>query len=89
MSKRTILEGAEHCPFCGCEKIFLKACTEGVGEKRFAISGQCSKCHVHGPQVFSNWKPDTGRGIGSFEDIPEDIRNDLINQALEKWNTRK
>ncbi len=88
MSKRTILEGAEHCPFCGCEKIFLKARTEGVGEKRFAISGQCSKCHVHGPQVFSEWRRAGRGGIGDFTDIPEDIRNDLINQALLKWNTR-
>ena len=85
---RMILEGAEKCPFCGCKKIFLKACTEGVHEKRFALSGQCSKCHVHGPQVFSEWKRDVGRGIGSFEDIPEDIRNDLIRQAIEKWNER-
>lgn len=85
---RIVLEGAEHCPFCGCEKIFLKACTEGVHKKRFAISGQCSKCHIHGPQVFSEWKSDNGRGIGSFEDIPEDIRKDLIGQAIEKWNER-
>lgn len=85
---RMILDKAEHCPFCGCKKIFLKACTEGVGHKRFAVSGQCSKCHVHGPQVFSEWKEDTPRGIGDFTDIPDDIRNGLIGQALAKWNER-
>lgn len=88
MSKRIILDTADHCPFCGTKKIFLKACTEGVGEKRFAVSCQCSKCHVRGPQVFSEWKRDVGRGIGSFEDIPDNIRNDLINQAIAKWNER-
>lgn len=85
---RMILEGASHCPFCGTTKIFLKACTEGVHQKRFALSGQCSKCHVHGPKVFSEWKRDAGRGIGSFTDIPEDIRNELIEQAVAKWNER-
>ena len=85
---RQVLTEAKQCPFCGTEKIFLKACTEGVGEKRFAISCQCSKCHVRGPQVFSEWKRDVGRGIGSFTDIPEDIRAGLINQAVAKWNER-
>ena len=85
---RQILDEAERCPFCGCGKIFLKARTEGVGQKRFAVSCQCSKCHVHGPQVFSEWKQDTPRGIGNFEDIPEDIRNSLVEQAIAKWNER-
>ena len=87
---RLILVDADHCPFCGCEKIFLKARTQGSGEKRFAISGQCSRCHVHGPQVFSEWKQDGGGtlGIGEFMDMPEDERNELIDQAVAKWNER-
>ena len=87
-TSRPVLKDAAKCPFCGCEKIFLKARTEGVGEKRFAISGQCSKCHVHGPQVFSEWVQCGTRGIGDFTDIPEDIRNELIKRALAKWNER-
>lgn len=86
MGKRIIIEDAEHCPFCGTKKIFLKACTEGVGEKRFAVSLQCSKCHVNGPQVFSDWRPAGLRGIGSFDDLPN--RDALIAAATEKWNTR-
>ena len=84
--KRTIIKEANPCKFCGAEKIFLKACTEGVGEKRFAVSLQCSKCHVHGPQVFSEWVQCGTRGIGDFTDIQEDIRNNLIAQATAKWN---
>lgn len=83
---RIVIENAEYCPFCGTTKIFLKACTEGVGEKRFAVSLQCSKCHVHGPQVFSEWKPAGLKGIGSFDDLPN--RDSLIAAAIEKWNTR-
>ena len=86
--KRTVIEKAEHCPFCNATKIFLKAKTEGISEKRFAVSLQCSKCHVHGPQVFSEWKYAGLRGIGNFEDLPDEIQNRLIEEATEKWNTR-
>ena len=86
MSKRLVIPEAEHCPFCGADKIFLKAFTEGVGHKRFAVSLQCSSCHVNGPQVFSEWIQDTPRGIGCFEDFSD--KGTLIAKALEKWNTR-
>jgi hypothetical protein len=83
---RLILVDADHCPFCGCEKIFLKARTQGSGEKRFAISCQCSRCHVHGPQVFSEWMWGTLGSIGEFSDLPN--RNELIDLAIAKWNER-
>ena len=89
MGKRLVVEEASLCPFCGTKKIFLKAYTEGgCGWKRFAVSLQCSKCHVNGPQVFSEWMQDGPRGIGYFEDLGDDVRAALIANALEKWNTR-
>lgn len=89
MGKRLIVEEASPCPFCGAKKIFLKAYTEGgCGEKRFAVSLQCSKCHVNGPQVFSEWKYVGTKGIGYFEDLIDDVKAALIASALEKWNTR-
>ena len=84
MAKRLVLDKADQCPFCGGYKVFLKAFTEGVGEKRFAVSGQCAKCHVNGPQVFSEWQ----RNLPCFEDLPQNVRDDLIARALEKWNMR-
>lgn len=82
---RKVIENADPCPFCGCRKIFLKACLEGYYEKRIAASLQCSSCHVNGPQVFSDYM----RDHPSFPDTPKAIQDDLIARATEKWNTRK
>lgn len=84
MAKRIVIEGADRCPFCGCEKIFLKAFSQGVGSKWYSVSMQCAKCHVNGPQVNS----DAFRDLPSFDKLDEQIREDLIERALVKWNTR-
>jgi len=82
---RIIAQDADKCPFCGCTKMFVKAYAKGAwSEKRFAVSLQCSKCHVNGPEIFGKWKQD----LCYFEDLPEAERLDLIAKATEKWNTR-
>jgi len=81
---RLVIADADVCPFCGSNKMFLKACSEGVGEKRFAVSIQCSKCHVNGPQVFGEWS----RNLGYFNNLDDSVKDDLIKRALAKWNTR-
>lgn len=86
MSKRIVIPNAILCPFCGCEKIFVKAKSEGtcMRQKRYAVSCQCSKCHVHGPQIFSEWHD----RLPSFNELHENTQNRLISEAVEKWNTR-
>lgn len=84
MPKRIVIENADRCPFCGCEKIFLKACQTGAYTKSFAVSLQCSRCHVNGPQVHGK----ESHNLPSFDKLSESVRNDLIEQALIKWNTR-
>ena len=85
MSKRLVLTSAEKCPFCGCTKMFLKAYLQGVWSgKRMAASVQCSSCHVNGPEVHDEYEKDHP----SFERMDEQKQQDLIRQALEKWNHR-
>ena len=85
MSKRIVLNGAEKCPFCGCTKIFLKAYLQGVWNgKRIAASGQCSSCHVNGPEVHDEYQDDHL----SFDRMDDQARVNLIELALDKWNHR-
>lgn len=86
--KRLILDKVIHCPFCGCEKVFLKAETvKGYDfdpvTKRFSdnvrikAAGQCAKCHIRGPYVYS-------------EPVKRhaEVDDDLIEQVIAKWNER-
>ena len=85
---RMILEGTEHCPFCGCKKVFLKAESVKWADidpitrrwsdgYRIKAAGQCAKCHIRGPYVYS--EPQKHR--------PEPDGN-LIVQVIAKWNER-
>ena len=89
--KRLILDKVIHCPFCGCEKVFLKAETvKGYDfdpvtkvfsdNRRIKAAGQCAKCHIRGPYVYS--EPAYGRGA-SLE-----VDDKLIEQVIAKWNER-
>jgi len=84
MSERIVVPGAEHCPFCGCLKMFLKAYTKGAYKKRFAVSVQCSKCHVNGPEALGPYRYEQPY----FHALDAKERDDLIRQAVEKWNHR-
>ena len=86
--KRLILDKVIHCPFCGCEKVFLKAETvKGWGfdpatkafsdNERIKAAGQCAKCHIRGPYVYS--EPVKGHA---------EVNDDLIEQVIAKWNER-
>ena len=85
---RLVLSNTERCPFCGGQKIFLKAVTvqwsdfDPVTRKwsagyRIKAAGQCAKCHIRGPFVYS--EPQEHR---------PDPDDELIAKVVEKWNER-
>lgn len=88
--KRLVAEGAKPCPFCGCKKMFVKAFLSGCySEKRCNVSIQCSKCHVNGPQVFSEWmRVGIHDPSPSFDNLSPEEQRGLILQALLLWNNR-
>ena len=85
---RLVLSNTESCPFCGCQKIFLKAVTvqwsdfDPVTRKwssgyRIKAAGQCAKCHIRGPFVYSEPK-----------EHRQDPDDELIAKVVERWNER-
>ena len=84
---RQILKDAIHCPFCGCTKIFLKA--ERVGDascKRIRAAGQCSRCNIRGPFVYTAGEVNELKNPPSVLDGMVD--DEFIQLVLTKWNTR-
>lgn len=75
---RTIVSDAEPCPFCGCIKMFQKIFSNG---HKYGASVQCSKCHVDGPKVYTEY-------FDRLSMVSKDILDDLCKRSIEKWNHR-
>lgn len=78
-------ENLNPCPFCGNTKLSVNCksaiCNEGYYQ---TYSVRCNSCHARGGVVSGYIK----KYRDGFESIAVISKDDLIQQAIDKWNGR-